>query len=114
MNHRLTRARVGSGLRTALRARVRLRRRCAVRAELARAAACCDDARRSAAGVPLVDEAVLSAQAAAPSGYRSRVDVPMQPDERADVSRPRPWPAAEIMDANLPGTLADIDSRVPA
>ncbi|HWF36500.1 MAG TPA: CHAD domain-containing protein [Solirubrobacteraceae bacterium] len=56
-----------------------------------------------------VDEAVI-ATGATPGGISARVEVALAPDERADVAVASILRRlAEVMDANLPGTIADID-----
>jgi CHAD domain-containing protein len=63
------------------------------------------------ADLPLVDDAVLAA-GGQPEGIRSKVDVPLRSIERADVAVVAVlWRLIEIMDANLPGTLADTDTE---
>jgi CHAD domain-containing protein len=56
-----------------------------------------------------LDEAVL-ATGASPGGVSARVDVALAPDERADVAVASILKRlAAVMEANLPGTIADID-----
>jgi CHAD domain-containing protein len=56
-----------------------------------------------------LDEAVL-ATGATPGGVSSKVDVALAPDERSDVSVASVLRRlAEVMEVNLPGTIADID-----
>jgi CHAD domain-containing protein len=63
------------------------------------------------AGAPLVDEAVL-ARGGDPAGTSAKVDVPLAPELRADEAVVRVLTRLlEILDANLPGTLADLDSE---
>lgn len=60
---------------------------------------------------PLVDEAVRAA-GGNPQGVSAKVDVPLQPGERADVAVSRILKRLlEIMDLTLPGTLADTDTE---
>ncbi len=70
-----------------------------------------DDLGLPAAGEPLLDEAV-SAAGGSPGGTSSKLDVALEPDQRADR-------AATVLlgrllttiEQNLPGTLADVDSE---
>ena len=63
------------------------------------------------AGEPLLDEAVRAA-GGTPGGISSKVEVPMAPDERADVVVARVLRRLlEVIDANLPGVIADIDTE---
>jgi CHAD domain-containing protein len=56
-----------------------------------------------------LDEAVL-ATGATPGGVSSKVDVALAPDERSDASVASVLRRlAEVMEVNLPGTIADID-----
>jgi CHAD domain-containing protein len=60
---------------------------------------------------PLSDEAVLAA-GGRPEGISSKVDVPLRAGERADRAAVRVLEALmEVIEANLPGTIADIDSE---
>jgi CHAD domain-containing protein len=60
---------------------------------------------------PLVDDAVLAA-GGNPAGTRSKVDVTMDASERADAAVASVLTRLiEIMDANLPGTIADTDTE---
>ncbi len=64
-----------------------------------------------AAAEPLVDEAVL-ALGGAPAGISSKVDVPLDPLERTDRGAVLVLQRLlEVMDANLPGTIADTDTE---
>ncbi len=63
------------------------------------------------ADVPLVDDAVIAA-GGDPAGTRSKVEVSLEPDQRADSAAAAVLSRLiEIMDANLPGTLADTDTE---
>jgi CHAD domain-containing protein len=56
-----------------------------------------------------LDEAVL-ATGAIPGGVSSKVDVALAPDERSDVAVASILKRlAEVMESNLPGTIADVD-----
>jgi len=58
-----------------------------------------------------LDEAVF-ATGATPGGVSSKVDVALAPDERSDVAVASVLRRlAEVMEANLPGTIADIDAE---
>ncbi len=60
---------------------------------------------------PLVDEAVRAA-GLVPGGVSSKIDVPLAADERTDRAAARVLSRLlEVMDANLDGTLADVDSE---
>ena len=60
---------------------------------------------------PLVDEA-LRAVGTPPEGFSAKVDVPLAGDEAADVAAVKVLRRLlEVMDDNLPGTLADIDAE---
>ena len=63
------------------------------------------------ARAPLVDDAVLAADGN-PAGTRSKVEVGIDAGDRADVAVASVLARlTEIMDANLPGTLADTDTE---
>ena len=60
---------------------------------------------------PLVDEAVR-ALGGSPAGTSAKIDVPLEADERTDRAAVRVlMRLLEVMDDNLPGTLADTDSE---
>ena len=60
---------------------------------------------------PLVDEA-LRAAGVPPEGHSAKVDVPLASDQAADVAAAKVLRRLqEVMDDNLPGTLADTDSE---
>jgi CHAD domain-containing protein len=64
-----------------------------------------------AADAPMVDDAVLAA-GGDPAGTRAKVDVSMDASDRAGVAVAAVLSRlTEIMDANLPGTLADTDTE---
>ena len=68
-----------------------------------------DDLGLTAADRSELDEAVL-ATGAPPGGVSSKVDVALAPDERSDVAAASMLRRlAEVMDSNLPGTIADVD-----
>ena len=59
----------------------------------------------------LVDEAVRVA-GGVPGGFPAKVDVPLRPEERADVAAASVLRALlEIIEANLEGTIEDLDSE---
>jgi CHAD domain-containing protein len=101
-----------NGVRTPLSTRIRLggvrgydaelsATRRAVRAALA----------AGKAPMPLVDEAVLAA-GGAPAGTSAKVEVKLSGKQRADTATVKVLRRLlEIMDANLPGTVADLDSE---
>jgi CHAD domain-containing protein len=60
---------------------------------------------------PLVDEAVRLS-GAVPGGISSKIQLPLRPDQRADSAAAAVLRRLlEVMQANLPGTLEDIDSE---
>jgi CHAD domain-containing protein len=60
---------------------------------------------------PLVDEAVRAA-GRVPGGVPSKVEVPLRPDQRADAAAVLVLRALlEVIEANLEGTIADLDSE---
>ncbi len=60
---------------------------------------------------PLVDEAVRVA-GGVPGGFPAKVEVPLRPEERADVAAASVLRALlEIIEANLEGTIEDLDSE---
>jgi CHAD domain-containing protein len=102
----------GSGRRTALRARVRLtpvrgydEELAQVREKLAR------DLGYAASDQSLVDEAVIAA-GGCPAGTSNKIEVGLAFDERADAAAASVLQALlGIMDANIEGTIADIDTE---
>ena len=65
--------------------------------------------RLSPSSTPLDDEAIV-ASGATPGGTSSKIEVPMRADERSDMAVARVLRRLlEVMDANLPGAIADID-----
>ncbi|MDQ6777794.1 MAG: CHAD domain-containing protein [Actinomycetota bacterium] len=68
-----------------------------------------DDLGLRAADRSALDEAVL-ATGGTPGGASAKVDVALAPDERSDVAVASILTRlAEVIDANLPGTIADVD-----
>jgi len=64
-----------------------------------------------AADRSMLDEAVI-ATGATPGGVSSKVDVALAPDQRADSAAASIlMRLAEVMESNLPGTIADVDSE---
>jgi CHAD domain-containing protein len=60
---------------------------------------------------PLVDEAVRAA-GAAPGGISSKLDVPLDYEQRSDSAAAAVLaPLLEVIEANLEGTIADVDSE---
>jgi CHAD domain-containing protein len=60
---------------------------------------------------PLVDEAVRVA-GGVPGGFPAKVEVPLRPEERADVAAASVLRALlEVIEANLEGTIEDLDSE---
>jgi CHAD domain-containing protein len=70
-----------------------------------------DDLGLTPATRSLLDEAVL-ATGAKPGGVSSKVDVAIAPDQRADSAAASILRRlTEVMEANLPGTIADVDAE---
>ena len=70
-----------------------------------------DDLGLTAADRSVLDEAVI-ATGATPGGVSSKVDIALARDQRSDVAVASVLrPLAAIMESNLPGTIADIDSE---
>lgn len=101
-----------AGLRTALRARVRLDPVRGYEDALARTEAMLIDALAlSPPPLALVDEAVL-ASGGLPEGRSAKVEIPIGPADRADVAAVRVLRRLlEVMDDTIAGTIADIDSE---
>jgi CHAD domain-containing protein len=101
-----------AGLRTPLRARVRLSSVRGYDNELERTAALlADSLALSAPDLSLFDEALIAAGTSL-EGASTKIEVAMNPKDRADAAAVRVLRRLlEVMDDNLPGTLADTDSE---
>jgi CHAD domain-containing protein len=98
-----------SGWRRPLRQRLSLMPVRGYERELGRVTAAIEQLGFTAAERPLVDEAVL-AGGGSPGGISSKIEVRLAPTQRADAAAAAVLRRlAEVIDANLEGTIADLD-----
>ncbi len=100
-----------AGVRRPLRQRLFLAPVRGYKRELTRVTAALERLGFSVADRPLVDEAVIAA-GGTPGGISSKVEVKLAPTQRADAAAAAILRRlAEVMEANLEGTVADLDSE---
>ncbi len=100
-----------SGWRTPLRQRVSVRPVRGYERELVRVSAAVEQLGFGVAERPLVDEAVI-AGGGTPGGISSKIEVKLAANQRADAAAAAVLRRlAEVMEANLAGTIADVDSE---